>query len=464
MEEKEKLKIIFQKMKIDCRKNDMEAYLCLSAPLAGEEYTLALVLSFLIAKGINYGVDEEVIVHMLNRQIYNKHVLIAKGLEKTDGKDGYYEYYFDHNISNKPRELMDGSIDYRTIQFVQVKEGDELVRYYGAIDGVMGYTVKGKPLIPYRGKDKRPLKGKGFIVSEDKTLYTAAFTGKVECKDERLVVTNTFDVKGDIDFLTGDISFDGDVLIRGNVEVGMSVVATGNVTVEGHVEGAYINAGKDVILQNGAQGAGRGKIEAKGNVSGKFFEQMVIQAGGDVNANSILNCDVKCEGMVIVSGKLGILVGGFTSAVKQVSATIIGNMSEVKTEIEVGLPDSKFYEVTAIEKEIEKSSALLTKVNELADALLKVQTNMDPAVLQYKKQEVMRTRIKLNMEIGVMVQKRTDLILQLEYVTESKVVALKRVYPGVRVKVNGVQTLIRETIEDVAIKRRGEDVCIFANG
>ena len=49
-----------------------------------------------------------------------------------------------------------------------------------------------------------------------------------------------------------------------------------------------------------------------------------------------MNCDIKSEGMVHVSGRFGIIVGGSVRAIQEVEATMIGNMAEIPTTIEVG--------------------------------------------------------------------------------------------------------------------------------
>ena len=85
------------------------------------------------------------------------------------------------------------------------------------------------------------------------------------------------------------------------------------------------------------QGNGKGKIVAGGNVSGKFFEQVTIESGGDVSANAIMNSRIYAKNDVTVSGKFGIIIGGDVNAEHIISATIVGNMAEVKTYLTAGV-------------------------------------------------------------------------------------------------------------------------------
>ena len=94
--------------------------------------------------------------------------------------------------------------------------------------------------------------------------------------NEQLYVTNVMLINGDTDASTGDIHFNGDVIIKGNVHYGYSIYAEGSIIIGGNVEAASLTAGMNIELQSGMQGGGKGTIECLGNVSGKFFEQVRI--------------------------------------------------------------------------------------------------------------------------------------------------------------------------------------------
>jgi len=448
-------------IKLDIRNDDMQAYVMLSP--ADYAYSDEDILGHLRQNGVTYGIKNDVISRMIDRKEYDKFVLVAEGLDKIDGKDGSYEYYFDYKTDNKPKVLIDGSLDYRTLQIIQVKEGDELARYTPAEAGERGFDVRGRVLLPYRGKEIKPIKGKGFNVTEDRRLYTAALSGKLEYKDEKLIISNVMEIQGDVDYLSGDVSFDGDIMVYGSVNMGMKIKAAGAVMIQGYMESAEIYAGKDVVLQNGAQGAGKGIIETKGNVSGKFFEQMHIRAGGDVNANSILNCEVECGGEVVVSGKLGIIVGGKIKSTKHITATIIGNMAQIKTELEVGVPESAYFQISGIDNEIQTKSVMITKLENATAALNRTDKGANPGVTQQKKLEIMRNKINLSKEIAELTNKRSEIMALLEYSQFAKVVATKRLHPGVRITVNGETMTVNTEVENVTVKRRGRDVLMFSN-
>lgn len=462
----ERLNLLRSSSEVVLRKDDMEAYLSLCPPEPGDKYRLSEVLDFLEERGVTYGINESAIIDMIEKEKYNRQILIAKGTEKVDGQDGRFEFLFPTGEKKGPRILPDGSVDYRTLdEITTVSVGQELVYYHKAVAGENGKDVRGKVQNAYRGKELRLLKTKGVSVSEDHMVYLAAIRGKVDYANDKLTVTNVYEINSDVDYLTGDITFEGDLIIHGNVVSGMSLNAAGSITVKGHVEGAKIEAGRDVILENGMQGAGKGKIKAGGNVSGKFFEQVEIICNGTINANSILSCIIKTEGEVIVSGKLGIIVGGFVQAVQGISATIIGNMAEVKTELEAGVPDSVLAEITGCDKKVLELSQKLEQLNIAVNKIVAAESSgrgISPDLAE-QKIKLMRAKITLNSEISATNAQKERLSSKMEESINAKIVVTKRIYPGTRVIVNGVSTQIADMHTNITIKRRGPELGLFSN-
>ena len=150
----------------------------------------------------------------------------------------------------------------------------------------------------------------------------------------------------------GNIDFNGDVLVTGAVRSGMHIKAGGNVTINGVVEGAFIEAGGDILLKSGVLGNNECEITTKGNVIGKFFENAKVVASGTVNCNYLMNSDVTGHMGVIVSGKRSTIIGGVTRAQAYVKATNIGNASEVSTVVRVGADDETVTKIRELRKQI----------------------------------------------------------------------------------------------------------------
>lgn len=456
---------LYKNNQVTIKKNKQEAYINLIPTARYGDFNEEDIIYILNANKVTEGIDKDIIKKIIDEKIYYQDVLVARGSLPVDGEDGYYEFLFNRNVDKKPKILADGSVDYRTLDIIQcVSANDEVVTYHPASVGKNGFDVQGNFLLSKNGREIAPLRGKGFELSEDKKTYRAALDGKIEYMNDRLVISDLFEVKGDVDTSTGDLDFVGDIIINGNIVAGMTVRTQGNITVNGYVESAQIYAGKDVVLKNGMQGGGKGTIEAGGNISGKFFEQVHIKAQGSVRANSILHCNIESKDDVIVSGKLGIIVGGTTSAIKEIRATIIGNESEVKTVINVGITSDLHTKFVRLDEEIKK---MVEEINLIDNGINRVseyiKANPKDNGLVAKRMHLLRAKIEKNTELTHEIAIRDDIIQSLHKSMNAKVVVEKAIYPRTKIIINGSILRLTEEWRNVTLKRKGVEICIFEN-
>ncbi len=343
----------FFKLTID--DDAMNAEMTVLEPENGKEPTVSMALDFLLDSGIKMGVDKEIIAQVIEQKKYTQPFTVAVGKTPKDGENGWYEFLFDTKVEAKPQEKGDGSVDYyNTKLFEEVSIGDKLVNYHPATKGEFGFNIKGKFLIPKRGKELSVIKGKGFSISEDKLTYTAEAFGKIEYKYGEINISDTYVVEGDLDMTVGNIRFSGDVKVRGDVASGMVIEAVGSVEIQGHVAGATIKAGKDVLLKKGVQGAQKAYIEAKGNIYGQFFEECNISCDNNLEANYLLNCNTCVKGKINLRGKKGVVVGGRTHGMLGIEIHDGGNDTGTPTILQVGINDEIMKEYAEIAVDIKK--------------------------------------------------------------------------------------------------------------
>jgi uncharacterized protein (DUF342 family) len=455
---------ILEKIDIRITPDDMEVYLSL-APLKDDgAYTKELILEKLKQQNVVYGINEDAIQGMIDNNLYCTQIQVAQGDRAQDGIDGSYRFNFNTHKDDKPILLEDGSVDYSCLSKIEtVNSGDKIAEYSPAIKGINGRSVKGHEVFAKNGRELMPLKGKGFTVSEDKRTYIANIDGKVDYVNGTLEVSNVLILKSDIDSILGNAYFNGHIIVKGSILTGVKVEATGNLTVEGHVEASTLISGGDVVLKNGMQGGGRGAVYANGNVLGKFFEQVTIQAGGSVYANTIMHCNITSRDEVVVSGKRGTIVGGSVSANRSITATVIGSMAEVVTEINVGRQEDVMPGILKKEEDIRERVEEIKKIEEairLIDLRLEKE---DSKPLQSQKMLLFRAKVEKNAQINTLISERDSLIGQMDHSSNAQIIVNKFIYPNVRIKINGSRLVIKEEQSNVIIKRKGLDVCLFPN-
>lgn len=330
-------------VKID--EDNMTAYLYLMPPGDGKDkYTMDELTGFLQKNGVIMGYHHSNLAAMIKKGVYKREIVAARGQAAVEGKDGYFDYKFDPDQYRAPKVLADGRVDYTNMSTLQnVRKGDVVAVYYHMMPGQDGFDVKGKPILAGRVKDIPPLRGQAVSNEEDPDVYLATKDGKIEFKDGRIDIQNLHEINGDVTLITGKVEFFGDVVINGNVESGVVIRAGRNIEIKGTVEAVNLFAGGDIILSRGIQGGQKAKVSARGNIFADFIEHTVVAAGGSVQANTILNSRVSADDKVILTGKRGAIIGGYTHATKGITATEIGNAAEMRTVVHAGC-DKEIYQ------------------------------------------------------------------------------------------------------------------------
>lgn len=413
----------------------MMAQLSLTPLDAGYIYDIDEIIEFLNASSVRMGIRNDVIKEMVEQKKYFESYVVAAGQKCIDGQDGYYEYFFDTNIDIKPQIEEDGSVDFlNTKLFEEVKTGDKIAAYTPATNGTFGYDVTGKLLAPRKGKELLPLRGRGFVVSEDKRTYYAAIDGKIEYKFGEINICDVLHIKGDLDMTQSHVRFSGDVMVHGNVASGMIIDTLGSVEIDGHVGGAFIKAGGNIILKKGVQGAEKAVIEAGGNLCGNFFENASLKAGGNIMANYLLNCNSFAKGIIKVYGKRGLILGGVTHGVLGVESHNIGNQAEMPTVIRLGVVDSIMNEYKEV---MERIKAIEDELNVLEIGISKLtvlKENKAGDKFNDAYTKMVQARIVKNADKKRCLEKRKELYALITDATAAQLVVNGCMYAGSRLE------------------------------
>ncbi len=352
--------------------DNMKAVVTDYAPARGDGRPLSeeIVRDQLREAGVQVEPDAEALAELLRKAQRGEDAagtVIARGTPARDGKDGEF-----HPVA-VPEESVgavqeDGSIDFRERNIAcSVSEGELLARVVPADEGTPGEDVRGNRLPARSGEPIKVRAGNNVEVSEDGTQFRAAVSGVVLLERGVLSVSERFEVRGDVDFSTGNVRMEhGSLTVRGSVRGGFTVICGGELTVHGRIEDATVEAGGDVTVRGGIVMQEDGRVQAGGDVSARFAENAVIEAGGDVRIdNDLTNCRVRAGGSIIATKGKGRIQGGSAKAVDRVEANQLGSSQHVTTRVVVG-------------KQPEGHDKLLAEKEELTEILQKIETRLGP--------------------------------------------------------------------------------------
>ena len=387
----------------------VEAYISLLPPdTGGGTLTFQQIIDEIASKGVSFGIDESVLKRVLENRVYGEEVCFAKGTFPEDGRDGELVFHFNTECSGTPTvNEKDGKVDYKDLNlFEQVSTGQKLVSRLPATQGSPGYTVTGRELKQKVGKEAKLPGGKNVTYDEERLTMSAGISGRVDYKNRAVTVSSCYNIKGDADLSVGNITFDGDVVIKGNVISDITIQATGNIEVYGAVEGAKLIAEGNIVLRSGIQGNDKGILEAGGDVMAKYIERTKAKAGGNIKADAFIHCQAESGDAILAKGKYGSIIGGSIKAQNSITAQNIGSASSNKTYIEVGLPLAKRARLKHLGAEMERLKEEIDKFDKIISYLSHIE-NLPP-----EKEQIKRT---------VIVGKLQDTKLINEYAGEMRI-------------------------------------------
>lgn len=415
----------------------------------------------LLQKNVIFGLDEGEISRLVGNASYMENIVIARGIAPVEGKNAVLNYCFDTEKQRKPSVNEDGTVDYRNLDGLNhIKEGDVVATITPLDKGVSGTDVCGREILPAKVKSVSFKFGRNMRISEDGLSLIATTNGHVTLEGGKIFVSNVLEVV-DVDNSTGNINYDGDVVVTGNVLAGFSVKATGNIEIRGVVEGAYVEAGGDITMVRGVQGMNRAQIIAGGNIVTKFIESADnVTAGGDLEADTLLHSKVSVKGSIKVAGRNGLIIGGDVRSIHGITVRTIGNEMGTATVVGVGVDPALRKEIDNLKKSIVTENENKNKLNQIVTTLRKMQQSgvtLDAAKLEML-QKTTRNMIMMEQNIKDM-RARLDEATQLISDDENARIKVERIaYPGVRLLFGDVSLFLKDRADHCQFVKKGADI------
>ncbi len=429
----------------------MEAVMTLTQPVGDAvKVTLEDALTALKKTRVTHGVNYEAIGRHVDQEIYGVQFTCAIGEKPVDGVDGSVVYHFRAEEETKPTINEDGTVDFKNLDLIEnVSNGDLLAEQVLPTEGKPGIDVQGQPVPQKPGKPAQFKPGKFTEFNEDNLQIKATTDGQVFIRDGKITVSPIYQVPANVDNTTGNIRFNGKVVVKGNVKSGFMIEAAGNIEVMGVVEGAVLKSNADIVLNRGIQGNNQAELLCKGDLIAKYIENTKINIGGSVEAECILHSIVYAKKKILIRGKKGLIVGGIVKAGEEIDAQIIGSSMGTQTKIEVGIDPNlkeKYDQAQEKLKEIVKNLQNLKQTIEILNKMNKSaplpDSKKDMLVRSVKTYEVMKDeQIHYQEEIQTMTH-------QMENATKGKVHVSKIIHPGVKITIHNA---VKHVYDDLAM-------------
>lgn len=362
----------------------LSADLKLTAPQGGKAATTKAIVKACKKNNIVRGISTKNIAALIEKVTSagpgsQSEALIARGLPARNGKKSKSVPLFDNVIDQirSPKLGKDGKADMRDFGVISaVKVGQPVLRFKPPGKGRKGYTVTGQSIPAKEGEWQSKKIGKGTAISkDDHRLVLAEMEGIPKIENGVVTVEDTFTSKG-CNVKTGNIVYEGNAIINGDVADGMKIEVKGDIVVNGFVESATLVAGGDITITEGATGKmnddlseSNTLIKAKGDVHLKQGRGLMINANGKVTVTKQLAfSNVDCMGDVIAGvGKVpdGSIYASDIKACGKVRVGKLGAVSGSKVFVSFGTG--------------------FTRLKTNKERFLKIQENLQASLVKHRK-------------------------------------------------------------------------------
>ncbi|MBC7542379.1 MAG: DUF342 domain-containing protein [Candidatus Sericytochromatia bacterium] len=438
----------------------MSAIISVSKPKGGRPCDRPMLFEALYDSAIVFGVIQDVVDKILTTGGADN-LVIARGQAPLRGESARFEPLIDTNVQRgKPRQRDDGSVDFFDLGTVtSVEKSQALLRKVPPTNGVPGHTVRGDLVAAEPGRDASwgPLGPSVTIDPNNSNEVIAVIAGQPRLGPTWAKVEPVIELK-DVDLSTGNIHFDGNVVIHGMVQAGLSIWAGGDVIVNGIVEAAMIEAQGNIELRGGVVGHGTAKIKAKGTITARFVESAHIESGDSVFVSDlIMHSEVTALNRVeVAGGTKSQIVGGVIRAAHLIKARVIGSPASVQTRVEVGVNP---YMKTQLEQLTGELALKRRKLDETSKALIHLKLHPRDGQQGHVRQ-LERTREQLLAETLQLTEQQNHITAMLEVAQNCKVIATDKLYSNVKIKISDMQRSIEEDTGGCSFRLRDGEILV----
>ncbi len=372
--------------------------------------TLETLKTFLAINRVISGLkpDHEIQAWLDTVSVGDKPFTVASGRPPSPPEDARVRYYFPKDYRQAGTLKEDGTFDFTDrgkIPFV--KKDTLLAQKVYPVAGIPGMTVTGDGIAVPEPVDIPLAAGPGARMSEDGVDVFADSDGQPFLDAlGNLSVLSELNIKGDVDFETGNIDFSGNLIVKGTIKPGFRVKAA-SLTVQ-QIEGAHIVLTGDLTCSGGIIDATL--VRVQGDIHAKYINNSVIEGFGDLSVQKeIIDSKIQMSGAILnptgaviasrISAKMGIDAGSIGTDMAKPSRLVVGVDKYVRHLVSVIESDRKTHAEGVAE--LEKSLSELEKENHDLHAAIAAQAHVqDRAQLELQDIEKKLSAVRAAKDMG----------------------------------------------------------------
>ncbi|NBB84444.1 MAG: DUF342 domain-containing protein, partial [Alphaproteobacteria bacterium] len=261
--------------------------------------------------------------------------LCLEGRPVVHGEDGRLEWAEGCDPERAAAES-NGRVDfYNLCRYVTVSKDQQIARLVAPTDGRAGHDLRGNTLQPRRGEPAPVKADTASVKVDDAGTCTALIDGVLHFDAQQISISPVLTVRGHVDFSTGNLRFDGDVLVDKGVRDRFEVQASGDVETGELIEAAVIRAGRDLRARGGVASKEAGELRVGRDLTARYLDGVRGEIGRDAyTEREIIQCRLTVGRELNVSS--GAIIGGACTVAGPVRAATLGSTAAMPTTLVLG--------------------------------------------------------------------------------------------------------------------------------
>lgn len=420
--------------------------------------------------------DKKILDNILDKKTANN-ILFASGYNKKEGKETYFEILVEE-VENIPLKENKTKVinTHNAFNFAKVNIGIPVMQRHPAIPGIHGKNVKGQIILASTIHDvpfNKNLTGVKIspdnpnILISDIKGHPVILTDGV-CIDDIMMVNN-------VDMSTGNINYDGSVMVKGEVMPGMKIQATGDIIVCGVVNRAILEAQNNITVYCGVIGDHvnnekikeeknlfLARLKAGGDITIQYASQAKLIAAHNITVHEYIShcyCDAKSKIQAGKAGGKGRIFGGEYHAYISIDANYIGAESEIKTQISAGITSKIYHQFNQLKQILERrtnqintlSTLLASSVNQFEATPL--DTDLEQKI-QYVKKLIKKTQVEITKINAAITNLNHDIIKA----KDAHITIREGVYTNVNISINGCDFHVKKESKGGQFSKKGKSI------
>ena len=312
--------------------------------------------------------DEQIVKWLVRSTPDDPPFVIAQGRPALAARDAEIKYHFSIDFLHAGKVNEDGSINFQDRgEIPYVKEGDFLAAKIFPEEGKNGMDVYGREIVVEEAVDLTFSSGPGTRISEDGVRIYATTSGQPHLDAMgNISVCPEFMIKGDLGFETGDVDFDGNVIVAGSVKEGFKVRCASLTAKE--IQGAEIDIEGDLNVSLGI--VDTELVKVKGCVQAKFVHNSKINSFGDlIIQKEIIDSKILLSGACV--NETGTILNCEISAKMGIQGGTIGNKSSKASTLSVGVDEHTNLLISKVDAKLNRNNTVISELREELTALEK---------------------------------------------------------------------------------------------